>query len=174
MLSCERVRLLLNLVGYAWGSLLLCPTVCAPAISPGLIWWQRVLKIQVSCSQWEGSACRSRFSLWGEEGLGGIFWLFSCSHPVPKGFSKIPQIVPPKTFPITPMFPLNPFNQSPISSPISSVNWAIFTMLEGWGEGLKMFSLSFTSRGTMCEDSTSFEFLSVRSLAYLPYALETI
>jgi hypothetical protein len=30
-------------------------------------------------------------------------------------------------------------------------------------------SFSFRSKGTMCEDSTSFEFLYVHSPAYLPY-----
>jgi hypothetical protein len=39
--------------------------------------------------------------------------------------------------------------------------------LEAEVEGYKC-SLSFRSGGTMCEDSTSFEFLSVHSLAYLP------
>ncbi len=42
-----------------------------------------------------------------------------------------------------------------------------------WNEGHKC-SFSFTSRGTMCEDSTSFDFLSVHSPAYLPYYIPII
>jgi hypothetical protein len=42
-----------------------------------------------------------------------------------------------------------------------------------WREGHKC-SFSFRSRGTMCEDSTSFDFLSVHSLAYLPYYIPII
>jgi hypothetical protein len=46
--------------------------------------------------------------------------------------------------------------------------WAIFTMLEALGRIYKC-SLSYPSKGTMCEDSTSFEFLNVLSLAYLSH-----
>jgi len=33
-------------------TLILCPTVCAPAIRPGQKWQQTILKIKVSCKQW--------------------------------------------------------------------------------------------------------------------------
>jgi hypothetical protein len=42
--------------------------------------------------------------------------------------------------------------------------------LEALGGGLQWF-LSFRSRGIMCEKSTSFDFLSVHSPAYLPYGI---
>jgi hypothetical protein len=61
--------------------------------------------------------------------------------------------------------------------PCTSPNWALFAVLEVLDGGSQMFfddetlanSLSFRSKGTMCEDSTSFEFLHVHSPTYLPY-----
>jgi hypothetical protein len=47
------------------------------------------------------------------------------------------------------MFSINPLNQSPISPPIPLVNWAIFTMLEAWGEELKMFFELHKQRNNM-------------------------
>jgi len=68
-----------------------------PAISPGQKWWQTILKIKVSCSQWEGSACTHEapsFFLWG----GGVeerdFLFFPCSQSVPIVFSWDSQVVP--------------------------------------------------------------------------------
>jgi len=80
--------------------LLLCPTVYAPAISPSQKWWPTVLEIEISCSQWEGSACYSWwaqfFSLWE---LFFFFFFFcflflvpnvfaTCSHHLFMGFPK--------------------------------------------------------------------------------------
>ncbi len=65
-------------------------TIRAPPIRAGQKWWQTLLDIEVSCSQWEGSACNhegsSFFLLSGVRG--GIFWVFFflfpiCSHHVP-------------------------------------------------------------------------------------------
>jgi hypothetical protein len=46
-------------------------------------------------------------------------------------------------------------------------NWEIFVALEALGGDLQLF-LDFNSKGTMCEDSTYFDVLTIRSLAYLP------
>jgi hypothetical protein len=69
------------------------------AISPGQKWWQTILKIKVSCSQWEGSACTHEapsFFLWG--GGGGLeerdFLFFPCSQSVPIVFPWDSQVVP--------------------------------------------------------------------------------
>ncbi len=43
-------------------------TVCGPAISPGQKWWRTCLKINISCSQWESSACIHE----GSGRLGGV------------------------------------------------------------------------------------------------------
>jgi hypothetical protein len=75
----------------------LCPQISAPVISPGQKWWLTVLEIEISCSQWEGSACtheRSIFFLFeggvGKQGFFGFFPLFQmCSHRVPKVFPKM-------------------------------------------------------------------------------------
>jgi hypothetical protein len=46
-------------------------------------------------------------------------------------------------------------------------NWKTFAAVKVLNEGLN-FSLSFRIKGTLCADSTSFEFVSVCSSAYLP------
>jgi len=51
----------------------------------------------------------------GWEGFFGYFLLF------PGGSQRFLKLFP-KTFPITPMFSINPLNQSPISPPIPLVN----------------------------------------------------
>ncbi len=40
-----------------WLSKKRCPQNSAPAINPRHKWWQTVLEIEISCNQWEGSAC---------------------------------------------------------------------------------------------------------------------
>jgi hypothetical protein len=79
----------------------LCPTTCAPSISPGQKCWQTDLEIKISCNQWEGLACTHegfRFSLCWVGGGGGaaashtlVVFVFSlvlnvflsCSHRIP-------------------------------------------------------------------------------------------
>jgi hypothetical protein len=79
-----------------------------PSHKPRPKWWQTVLEIEVSCSQWEGSACTPDgpwFFLYGGAG-GVIFWIFflvcnvfpTCFHHVPL---KFPKLLP-RTFPIAP------------------------------------------------------------------------
>jgi hypothetical protein len=63
-----------------------------------------------------------------------------------------------------------PLHQTPHILPIPLLNWEIFAALESLGEELQIF-LSFRIKGTMCEDSTLFDFLSVCSLDYLPYPI---
>ncbi len=69
-------------------------------------WWQTVLEREISCSEWEGSACpheRSNFFLKFLRGWGrGFFFLFfspffpMCSPPVPRKFPKCSQICSPR------------------------------------------------------------------------------
>jgi hypothetical protein len=47
--------------------------------------------------------------------------------------------------------------QTPHISPLHLPNWIVFVALEALGGGSKCF-MSFRSKWTMCEDSTSFEF----------------
>jgi hypothetical protein len=63
---------------------------------------------------------------------------------------------------------LNPLTSNTLSSPFL---YQIEQFLSCWKQHPKgyKFSLTFRSRGTMCENSTSFEFLNVCSLTYLPY-----
>ncbi len=73
-------------------------------ISPSWKSWSTVLKIEISCSQWQSSACTTRglsFNFWvlGEKGgMGDVFTvlnLFSlCSHQDPNGFLKLLPIEP--------------------------------------------------------------------------------
>jgi hypothetical protein len=64
---------------------LVLPQNSSPAISQGAKWWWRVLEREISCSQWECSACThersSLFSFWG--GGGGVLVFFPCSQCVP-------------------------------------------------------------------------------------------
>jgi hypothetical protein len=64
---------------------------------------------------------------------------------------------------------LNPLTSNTPYLPHSFIKLSNF--LSGWKQHPKgyKFSLTFRSRGTMCENSTSFEFLNVCSLTYLPY-----
>jgi hypothetical protein len=55
--------------------------ISAPVISPCQKWWQTVLEIEISCSQWEASACTHDepcFCLLGVGGGGGggVFFFF--------------------------------------------------------------------------------------------------
>jgi hypothetical protein len=52
----------------------------------------------------------------------------------------------------------------------SFTKWPMFVKSKTLGGGLQMF-FRFRSKGTMCEDSIFFEFLSVHSLAYLSYTI---
>lgn len=61
------------------------------------------------------------------------------------------------------------YTKHSISSPPYFTEWSNFCAI-GW---LQMF-LSFKSKGTMCEDSTSFEFLNVWSLAYAALRLNNL
>jgi hypothetical protein len=61
-----------------------------------------------------------------------------------------------------------PLHQTPHDFSIPLLNQAIFVTLEALGGGLQMFSELHRSRGKLCKESTFFEFLSVRSPAYLP------
>jgi len=61
---------------------LLCPQITDPAISPGQKWWRTVLKIEISCSQWDGSAC-SHGGPWFGGGGGGGFCLFFLVQSLP-------------------------------------------------------------------------------------------
>jgi hypothetical protein len=45
---------------------------------PGQKWWQTVLEIEISCSQWEASACTQSASI--------LFYFFLCSEHVPIRF----------------------------------------------------------------------------------------
>ncbi len=76
-----------------------------PYISTGQKWWWIVLEIEISCSQWKGSACihdGPYFSLlwvrWGE-----FFLFFPCSQCVPNMFSScfLEVLQVPKLFPNT-------------------------------------------------------------------------
>jgi len=59
------------------------------------------------------------------------------------------------------------FNSLVTKHPIPLSNWTIFVLLKHYVEDYKC-SLSFKNRRTMCEDSTSFEFLiNVHLLTYL-------
>jgi hypothetical protein len=76
-------------------------------ISPDQKWWQTVSEIEISCSQWEGSACTESalifFHLcWGAgEGFFFLFPLFpSSSHQVPKMFPRF-SMCSSRVFPIT-------------------------------------------------------------------------
>ncbi len=106
-----------------WGredffSFFLCPQIFALAISPGQKWWPTVLEIEISCCEWERSACtheRSSFFLF-ERANSDFFLFFPCSqcvsiklssspHQVPKRFSNsqsvprwVPQDVPNSTW----------------------------------------------------------------------------
>jgi hypothetical protein len=99
-------------------------------INPAQMWWPTVLGIEISCSQWEGSACTQSALicfLWslGLEGggEGRIFIFFICSQPVPFKFPMGSHQVPnmfirfpmcfPRVFPIAPRFNPLCFAQSP-------------------------------------------------------------
>jgi len=87
-------------------------------ISLGQKWWSTVLEIEISCSQWEGSA-RTQSALifffwvlgWGEGRFFFFFPLFpTCSLQVPNGFLsgsnkflRFPMCSP-RVFPIAPRF----------------------------------------------------------------------
>jgi hypothetical protein len=66
------------------------PLVYNGGISPGQKWWQTVLEIEISCSQWEASACTQRALIFyllsfgrGDWGFFFIFPLFpTCLHQV--------------------------------------------------------------------------------------------
>jgi hypothetical protein len=91
---------------------------------------QKFLEIEISCSQWEGSACTqsalifflSSFGWWwgGGGGGGGDFFNFyfvpnmfpSSSHQVPNMCPRFPMCSP-KVFPIAPCFNPICFAQSP-------------------------------------------------------------
>ncbi len=60
-----------------------------------------------------------------------------------------------------------PLHQTPHILPGPLPNWKTFAAVKVLNEGLN-FSLSFRIKGTLCADSTSFEFVSVCSSAYLP------
>jgi hypothetical protein len=89
----------------------LCPIVCAHTISPIQKWWQGVLEIKVSCSQWEGLPCTLEgwnFCLLGEDRCKGARGYFFPLIPnvFPWGFQRVPQFFKlfPKMFPIAPQF----------------------------------------------------------------------
>ncbi len=77
--------------------------IYAPVISPGQKWWQTVLEREISCSQWEASACTHDepcFCLLGEGGGRHFLFFFlvpnvfpTCSHHVPLRFPKL-SVVP--------------------------------------------------------------------------------
>jgi hypothetical protein len=97
-------------------------------ISLGQKWWRVILEIEISCNQWEGSACTQSalilfsFKFW----VGGkedFFSFFLCSQHVPfkfpmgshqvlNMFSRFPMCSP-RTFPIAPHFNPISFAQSP-------------------------------------------------------------
>jgi len=96
------------------------PLVYNGAISPGQKWWQTVLEIEISCSQWEALACAQSALIFfllsfGRGGL-RIFFIFSlfptCLHQVLIMFSRFPMCSP-RVFPIAPHFPPICFAQSP-------------------------------------------------------------
>jgi hypothetical protein len=73
--------------------------------------------IEISCSQWEGSACTQRalllfsLKLWGEDFF--FFPLFPMgSHRVPNMCPRFPMCFP-RVFPVSPRFNLLCFAQSP-------------------------------------------------------------
>jgi hypothetical protein len=51
------------------------------------------------------------------------------------------------------------------------LNWTIFAALEVLGEELQMF-FEFQKQTNNVWDSTSFEFLNVHSVTYLPYSVQ--
>jgi hypothetical protein len=63
-----------------------------------------------------------------------------------------------------------PLHQTPQIFPHSFTKLSKFSSLRSTGRSA-IFSLGFRSRGTICEDLTSVQFLSVRLPAYLPYIL---
>ncbi len=62
---------------------------------------------------------------------------------------------------------LNPLTANTLYLPHSFIKLSNFVTMEAIGQGLQC-SLNFINKGTIWEDSSSFEFLSVRSPAYLP------
>jgi hypothetical protein len=74
------------------------PPACNGGISssPGWKWWQTILEIEISCSQWEGSSGLSFLHLGfgGERGGGAFFGSQSGSNQVLKMFSSGSQCVP--------------------------------------------------------------------------------
>jgi hypothetical protein len=106
------------------------PSIYDGGISPGQKWWQTVLKIEISCSQWEGSECNSKclfffFFLSFKFLMGEDFFFHfsfvpitfsSCSQWVPIMFSihsLSSQICSPRVFPIAAHFHPICFAQSP-------------------------------------------------------------
>jgi len=93
-----------------WWVLVHCgPQNSALAISLGTKWWrqwwQTVLEGEISCSEWEGSACHHEWSSfflnflrgWREKDFFVFFPLFSmCSHHVPRKFPMCSQICSPR------------------------------------------------------------------------------
>ncbi len=91
-------------------------------------WWWTILEIEISCSQWEGSACTQSALIlfllsFGGGGGGGVFSFFLCSQHVPckfwMGSHQILNMFPgfpmcsPRVFPIAPHFNPICFAQSP-------------------------------------------------------------
>jgi hypothetical protein len=62
------------------------PPVNNGGISPGQKWWRTVIEIEISCSQWEGSACTQSFGWGGGGGGKDFFSFFLCSQHVPFKF----------------------------------------------------------------------------------------
>jgi hypothetical protein len=94
----------------------LCPIVCARTISPSQKWWQGVLKIKVSCSQWESlprTLKGSSFCLLGEDGRGKgiLFPSYSkmCSHGVFKEFLKFSSCSQQHSLMVCPKFNSNSY-----------------------------------------------------------------
>ncbi len=127
------------------------PKISSPAVSLGKKWGWTVLEIQVSCRQWEGSACtheRSNFFSSWEEGKQGffVFALFpnvfpSCSHWVLK-FSKGSQVSKVFSNAFLKMFPIAP-EFYPIWFAQSSTPLYIIVKLNV----THMVSFYFTTRG---------------------------
>ncbi len=102
-----------------WVPNILCPQNSASAISPSQKWWPTILEIEISCSQWEGSACtyeRSSFSLF-ERGNRDFFCFVPLFPMYSIKFWSSSQI--PIVFPITPRFYAICFAQS--STPLDII-----------------------------------------------------
>jgi hypothetical protein len=74
---------------------ILCTTNCTFPISPCQKWWQTILEIKVSCSQWDGLEYTNEGPILTFRGSKRYFFVYSlfplCSHHVPIRFSKLPS-----------------------------------------------------------------------------------